>query len=215
MLMRASSIGVWVVLLAAALFSPAAAGRAQESVKATASSTEANPAVPAPGHSLHGEAFNDGPRRHAYLMPGQGKVHFAVTTARPEAQAFINQGVAQLHSFAYFESERSFREAAKLDPECAMAYWGMAMANVNNPKRARGFIKEARKRGARLDRREALYLETLEAYYKEPGNDKSRRNNLLLGLETIVQEFPDDLDARAWLAMVTWQNSDTDGIGSR
>jgi len=39
--------------------------------------------------------------------------------------------------------------------------------------------------------------------------------NHLLGLETLVQEFPGDIDARAWLAMVTWQNSTADGIGSR
>lgn len=49
-----------------------------------------------------------------------------------------------------------------------MAYWGMAMANVNNTNRTRGILKEARKRGARLDQREALYLEALEAFYKEP-----------------------------------------------
>ena len=99
---------------------------------------------------MHGEAFNDGPRHAAYLMPGMGKVHSPVTTKKPEAQAFIDQGVAQLHSFYYFEAERSFRQAAKIDPDCAMAYWGMAMSNVNNPKRAKGFLKEARKRAAEI-----------------------------------------------------------------
>jgi peroxiredoxin len=188
---------------------------AQEAGKPTVSSTETNPAVPAPGHSLHGEAFNDGPRQHAYLMPGQGKTHFPVTTSKPEAQAFIDQGVAQLHSFFYFESERSFREAAQRDPACAMAYWGMAMSNVNNPRRARGFLKAARRRWGESSRREKLYLDALEALFKESGSDKERRQNLLLGLEAVVQEFPDDLNARAWLALVTWQNSDADGIGSR
>ena len=148
-------------------------------------------------------------------MTGQGKIHFPVTTHKPEAQKFVNQGIAQLHSFYYFESERSFRQAAMLDPACAMAYWGMAMSNVYNPRRARGFLVEARKRDAKISHREKLYIETLEAFYKERGNDKNRRKSLLLGLETIVQEFPDDLDARAWLALVTWQNSDQDGIGSR
>jgi len=213
-LMRTPLNRIGMLVTALCLCGGAASSRAQDSNRATASPTEANPALPAPGHSVHGEAFNDGPRQHAYLMPGQGKVHFAVTTARPEAQAFIDQGVAQLHSFYYFESERSFRQAAKLDPTCALAYWGMAMSNVHNPRRARGFLKEARNRGAKLSHRETLYIEALEAFYKEPGNDKDRRKNLLLGLETIVQEFPDDLDARAWLAMVTWQNSDQDGIGS-
>ena len=184
-----------------------ALARGDEPVKPTASASEANPAVPAPGHSVHGEAFNDGPRHAAYLMPGMGKVHFPATTKKPEAQAFIDQGVAQLHSFYYFESERSFRQAAKIDPDCAMAYWGMAMSNVNNPKRAKGFLKEARKRAAQISHRESLYLDALEAFYKEGVNDRTRRQNWLQGLETIVQEFPGDIDARAWLAMVTWQNS--------
>jgi peroxiredoxin/tetratricopeptide (TPR) repeat protein len=190
-------------------------GRAQEPSKPTASSSEANPAVPAPGHSVHGEAFNDGPRHRAYLMPGMGKVHFPVTTKSKDAQAFIDQGVAQLHSFYYFESERSFRQAAQLDPDCAMAYWGMAMSNVYNNRRAKGFIGEARKRAAKVSHREQLYLDAIEALCKEASSDKNRRQEALKGLESIVQEFPDDIDARAWLAMVTWQNSEQDGIGSR
>jgi len=189
--------------------------RGDEPVKPTASASQANPAVPAPGHSVHGEAFNDGPRHAAYRMTGMGKVHFPVTASR-DAQPFIDQGVAQLHSFYYFEAERSFRQAAKLDPTCAMAFWGMAMANVNNAKRAKVFINEARKRAAGINRHETLYLEALEAFYKEGGSDRDRRRNCLLGLETIVQEFPGDIDARAWLAMVTWQNSNSgEGIGSR
>ena len=154
---------------------------------------------------MHGEAFNDGPRHAAHIMPGMGKSHFPATTKKPEAQAFIDQGVAQLHSFYYFESERSFRQAAKIDPDCAMAYWGMAMSNVNNPKRAKEFLKEARKRAASASRREQLYIEALEAFYKDGDTDKNRQQNLLKGLESIVQDFPDDIDARAWLAMVAWQ----------
>ena len=172
----------------------------------TTSASETHPALPAAGHSLHGETFDEGPRSAAYLMPGMGKVSFPATTT-PEAQKFITQGVAQLHSFYYLEAERSFRQAAKLDPSCAMAYWGMAMANVNNTKRARGFLDEAHKKTRPgLTRRETLYIEALDALHAKSGDDKSRKQNHLLGLETIVQEFPDDLNARAWLAMVTWQS---------
>ena len=110
---------------------------ADEPDKPSAPASEQNPSVPAPGHSLHGEAFDEGPRQQAYLKDGQGHVDFLVTTASPEAQKFINQGVGQLHSFYYLEAERSFRQAARLDPSCAMSYWGMAMANVNNTKRGR------------------------------------------------------------------------------
>nr|UXE45586.1 hypothetical protein Hi04_10k_c4998_00029 [uncultured bacterium] len=190
---------------------------ADEPTKPTASASSTNPAVPAAGHSIHGEAFNDGPRQKAYLMPGQGKIDFPVTTGQPEAQKFINQGVGQLHSFFYFEAERSFRQTAMIDPACPMAYWGMAMANVNNAKRARGFLKEAQEKAkaAKLSRREQLYLDALAALYKEGADNKTQKNGHLLGLEAIVQEFPGDIDARAWLAMVTWQNEGLSGIGSR
>src|SRR6266581_3513693 len=99
--------------------------RADEPSKPTATASEANPAIPAAGHSIHGEAFNDGPRQAARLIEGQGKASFQVATHKPEAQAFISQGVGQLHSFYYMEAERSFRQAAKIDPACPMAYWGM------------------------------------------------------------------------------------------
>ncbi|WZO96751.1 redoxin domain-containing protein [Isosphaeraceae bacterium EP7] len=190
---------------------------ADEPNRPTPSPTESNPATPAAGHSLHGDAFNEGPRQAAALLPGMGKVHFAVTTQIPQAQAFVDQGVAQLHSFYYYESERSFRQAAKLDPGCPMVYWGMAMANVNNPKRARGFLAEALTRAGKTkpSRREELYIESLGALFASEQVDKGARQNFLLGLETIVQEFPDDFNARAWLAMATWQSSQDDGIGSR
>ncbi|HAL70993.1 MAG TPA: hypothetical protein DCP71_04385, partial [Verrucomicrobiales bacterium] len=72
-------------------------------------------ADPLPGHSLHGEAFNEGPRQAAVLMPGTGKVDFKISTKNAEAQKFFNQGVGQLHGFWYYEAERSFRQVALLD----------------------------------------------------------------------------------------------------
>ncbi len=184
----------------------------QEPNKPTEAPSAVNPAVPALGHSIHGEAFNDGPRRKASLIPGMGKVNFPVTTSHPEAQAFITQGVAQLHSFYYLEAERSFRQAALIDPACPMAYWGMAMANVNNPKRAKGFMTEAKAKAAtsKITRREQLYLDTLDVLYKDGGNGNAKKRDHLLGWESIVAEFPTDLEARAWMAMVGWQNAGPD-----
>ena len=52
--------------------------------------------APNPGHSVHGEAFDDGPRQAARLMGGTGQPGFPVTTKQPPAQAFIDQGVGQL-----------------------------------------------------------------------------------------------------------------------
>src|SRR5688572_21479441 len=64
------------------------------------------------------------PTLPAKLMDGVGKSNLPITTSSPEAQAFFNQGVAQMHSFWFRESERSFMQAAELDPNAAMAYWG-------------------------------------------------------------------------------------------
>lgn len=197
-----------------------AQAQAQEPAKPTETPSEANAATPAPGHSLHGEAFNEGPRQKAHLMKGMGDVHFPVSVANAEAQQFLDQGVAQLHTFYYLEAERSFRQVAVLDPNCAMAYWGMAMANTNNAKRAKGFLKVAQEKAkARpISRREQLHIDALAAFYKEEKgvDDKARRKGYINGLEAIIQEYPTDADARAWLAMVAWQNDGKgDGIGSR
>jgi peroxiredoxin len=207
-------MGFGAMFAATGIFPVSRPIQGDEPPKATAPASETNPAVPAPGHSLHGEAFDDGPRHSAYLMPGMGKVHFSVTTRKPSIQPYIDQGVGQLHSFYYFESERSFRHAARIDPDCAMAYWGMAMSNINNSKRARGFLKEARKRAPGISRRELLYIEALEAFHRDGATDAVKRKGWLEGLEAVVQEFPDDIDARAWVVMVAWQNA-RDGIGSR
>src|ERR1700719_3829429 len=67
------------------------------------------------------------PALPAKLMTGQGTVHFAITTSHPKAQLFFDQGVAQLHSFWAVEAERSFLQAADLDPDAPMPYWGIAM----------------------------------------------------------------------------------------
>ena len=57
------------------------------------------------GQSLHGEAYNEGPRQQAHLMSGMGNVHFPIATRNPLAQKFFDQGIGQLHGFFYFESE--------------------------------------------------------------------------------------------------------------
>ena len=112
----------WLVLLFAASTGWSAEEAAPSALK------PAN--VVDPGHSSHGEAFNEGPRRAAYLMGTTGNVSFAITSKHAQSQAFFNQGLGQLHGFWYFEAERSFRQICALDHSCAMAYWGMALANV-------------------------------------------------------------------------------------
>lgn len=177
----------------------------------TPAAPAAPPAAVSPGHSWHGESFNEGPRQAARLMGGTGDVSFPATSTHPEVQAFINQGVGQLHGFWFYEAERSFRHAASLDPECAVAYWGMAMANVNNGKRAKAFIAEADKRKAKASPREILYIDGLKAFYdkedsKESDANESRRKALVKSYEQIIDQFPDDLEAKAFLIGQIWDN---------
>ena len=160
------------------------------------------------GHSFHGEAFNEGPRQKAYLMGGTGNIRFPVTTKSDLAQSFINQGVGQLHGFWDLEAERSFRQAAAIDEQCAMAYWGAAWAAGSNRKRARGFIETAMKYQQQVTERERMYIEALEKYLREEPDDKEKRAaQLLKDLESIVLAFPDDLEAKAFVAHRVWQNS--------
>jgi len=166
-----------------------------------------NGTVPA-GHSAHGEAFDEGPRQRAYLMKGMPKVNFPVTTKKPKCQAFFNQGLGQLHGFWNLEAERSFRQAAVIDPTCAMAYWGMARANLGNEKRAKGFIAEAVKRKGSASPREVKHVDALAKYVNTPKEKKTERAEAYAkALEEILYEFPDDVETRALLARQFWANT--------
>jgi peroxiredoxin len=169
----------------------------------------AKPQTPA-GHSLHGEVFNEGPRQKAYLMGNTGNVTIKVTTKSAEAQKFFDQGLGQLHGFWYFEAERSFRQAAALDPDCAMAYWGMAMANRENNKRGRGFMAEAVKRKGAVTPGEAAWIDALDDYLghdDKPRDDGQRRRQYVRALEAMVHDHPEEIEARAMLALMIWENS--------
>jgi len=169
------------------------------------------PAAVKLGHSIHGEVFNEGPRQKAYLMPGMPKISFPVTTKSEEAQKFINQGVGQLHGFWYYEAERSFRQAAALDPDCAMACWGMAMANMGNDKRGKGFIAEAVKRREKASERERTYIDAVDAWFKaDAGKKKDRSEAFAKSFEKVLYQFPDDLEAKAFLALHLWK-AESDG----
>ena len=163
------------------------------------------------GHSYHGESFNEGPRQQAYLMTGLGRSRFSVSTDVVDAQKFFNQGVDQLHGFWYFEAERSFRQVVLLDPDCAMAFWGLSMANVNNEERAKEFIQQAGEKAAietrEVTEREKLYIEALAALYDEKvADEKKRAGNFADKLESLVLKSPDDIEAKAFLIYQLWIN---------
>lgn len=161
------------------------------------------------GHSRHGDAYNTGPREKPWVMEGIGKVNFPVTTAKPEVQMWVNQGIALLHSFWYYEAERAFRWAIKLDPDCAMAYWGLSLSAMDGT-RAQAFLKEAVKRKDRVSDRERMYIEAWAARQttdlpKEAGGSEKtfelRNRKFLTLLDKLVLKYPDDIEAKSFLAL--------------
>lgn len=199
-----------VVQEPAAAEAPAANAAEAEAAASGAETPETGAAIPEvlPGHSSHGVAFDEGPRQAAVLIPGTGVVSFPVTSSVPEVQAFVEQGIGQLHGFWYLEAERSFRQAAFLDPQCAIAYWGMAMANVNNAERAKGFIAKAKEREEGASDRERRYVRALHAYLNAETNDtaqkRRRAEDYLRALEDIALDYPDDLEAVAFQIFGMW-----------
>lgn len=167
------------------------------------------PKDPLAGHSFHGEVFNEGPRQKAVLMGGTGDIQFHVTSKDPLAQKYVEQGIGQLHGFWFLEAERSFRQAAMIDPNCAIAYWGMALANSSNTKRAKPFIAEAVKRKKYASPREVMYIDAVEKYLNSKANRKQRSKDYVNALEAIAKKFPDDIEAQAFLgyAMYKYRSS--------
>ena len=115
---------------------------------AAADSQKANTArdqcAPEPGDTA--------PPLPAKILDGQGHVHFPITTASAEAQRYFDQGVAQMHSFWAREAERSFLQAAELDPTAPMPWWGVAMVAAG-------------------DYRPGFQLEFVNGVPTEPGKD--------------------------------------------
>jgi len=155
-------------------------------------------------------------------MDGMGNVNFAITTNSKEAQAFFNQGVAQLYGFWFVEAEKSFLQAARLDPNAAMAYWGIAMAAPatfvpmyqialtpnplppvappNSPEsRARVAIVKAQALSDSITSRERLYIEAVAARHNPALPDPDAA--YIRVMRKLVDGFSDDLDAKSILAL--------------
>jgi len=169
----------------------------------------------------HAAASPTEPAAAAKILDGMGKVNFVITTNSQAAQAFFNQGVAQLYGFWFTEAERSFMEAAKLDPRAAMAYWGIAMAapadfvpryqlaltpeqprsdSPNSPEsRARGAIAKALELRDAVTPRERLYIEAIAARHNYVSRDGEAE--YVIAMRRVVESFPDDLESKVILAL--------------
>jgi tetratricopeptide (TPR) repeat protein len=152
----------------------------------------------------------------ARLQNGFGKIHMPITTESVNAQAFFDQGLALLHSFWFYEADRSFAEAARLDPECAMAQWGIAMAGINDSRRDQA-VTRAAALSNKVTERERLYIAAVAARYE--GQKEAVQNNPFLGatesyrgaLRRLVAVYPDDLEAKLFLALALLSGYERDG----
>lgn len=150
-------------------------------------------------------------RLPAPILSGLGDLHHPVTTGSPEAQRFFDQGLRLVYGFNHKESIRSFRAAAQLDPDCAMAWWGVAYAygpHVNKPMteeenaRAWEALTEAKRRAPSATARERGYIRALSARYTAAYSaDRSALDRAYAAaMRELAREYPDDLDARTLLA---------------
>ncbi|MGH9721465.1 MAG: tetratricopeptide repeat protein [Bryobacteraceae bacterium] len=161
----------------------------------------------------------------ARMMTGQGNTPFRITTSNPKAQEFFNQGVAQLHSFWAVEAERSFLQAAQLDPQAPMPQWGIAMVaagdyrprfqlgsgrrNTNDARapqggaaRAQAAAKKALELSAapgKATELEKMYIAAIAARRDRKSKDADKA--YIAGLRAIVEAYPDEVEAKTYLAL--------------
>src|SRR5688500_2706543 len=131
---------------------------------------------------------------------------FPVSTRVARAQQFMNQGLNLAYGFNHAEAGRAFAEAARLDPNLAMAYWGQALVlgpNINAPMApeaeptALALIKQAGALKAKATARERAYIDALAARYTGKADDRrSADRAYAAAMEKLTRTFPDDLDAR-------------------
>jgi tetratricopeptide (TPR) repeat protein len=163
------------------------------------------------------------PSLPARLLPGQGRVHFPITSSNPQAQEFFDQGVAQMHSFWATEAERSFLQAAELDPEGPMPQWGIAMVAAGDyrprfqledstPNRKKVLeggearAVEAARKALRLSAvpgkataLEKLYIKAI-AVRRDP-KAKDPDQAYIQALRDLLAQYPDEVEAKAYLAL--------------
>src|SRR5580704_11696452 len=124
------------------------------------------------GFAQHDHAAGTAPTGTAPLLVGLGHLHHPITTSSAMAQRYFDQGLTLVYAFNHDEAARSFEYAATLDPKCAMAYWGIALArgpnyneweiDASREKIAAEAIKKARalERGAGAS--EQAYIRAME-----------------------------------------------------
>jgi tetratricopeptide (TPR) repeat protein len=144
----------------------------------------------------------------APLFDGLGNHHHPITTSSKHAQRYFDQGLTLCFAFNHAEAIRSFRGALKHDPNCAMAYWGIAYASgphVNKPMdqadntRAWEALQKALALKSTVGAKEQAYIEAMaKRYQAEFAQDRSALDKAYAAaMREVTKQFPDDLDAHA------------------
>ncbi|MCA1635856.1 MAG: hypothetical protein LC802_19735 [Acidobacteria bacterium] len=143
----------------------------------------------------------------ATLLAGLGRHHFPVSTSNAEAQKFFDQGLILVYGFNHAEAARSFRRAAALDPQMAMAQWGLALAlspNYNqtsvSPEQMSEGLEAVRKGlalAARAPEQERAYLEALAKRFSTKAGADQRALAVAYAdaMRALVRRYPDDPEA--------------------
>jgi hypothetical protein len=145
------------------------------------------------------------------LMEGRGRdVSFPVSCGA-DVQPRFDAALAALHSFWYGQALKEFTAIAETKPDCAMAYWGIAMSVWNqiwapptpaNLKKGSDAISRALALEAKTPR-ERDYLEALAAFYADHDklDHRTRATAYMRKMEQIAQRYPDDREARIFYAL--------------
>lgn len=146
------------------------------------------------------------------LYEGLGTYQREVTAASPQAARYVNQGIAFLHGFNHGAAIRSFEEAARLDPACVMAHWGIAYAHgphinfplVPPPAAAAAWkhLQLARENLAGATPVERGLVEALTHRYANPQpEDRSPLDQAYAdAMRKLWEKYPKDPDIGAWFA---------------
>jgi tetratricopeptide (TPR) repeat protein len=140
------------------------------------------------------------------LMSGLGEHHHTISTKNPEAQRFFDQGLTLVFAFNHEESARAFRRASELDPQSAMAFWGIALAlgpcinlDVDPPheKAAYEAVQKALLLAPSATERERGYILALsKRYSSDPKVDLRKLDEQYANaMRELHKRYPDDLDA--------------------
>jgi tetratricopeptide (TPR) repeat protein len=140
------------------------------------------------------------------LYEDLGDHHYEISTENPLAQQYFDQGLRLVWAFNHAEAIRAFTEAARLDPECAMCYWGIAYAygpNINAPMdstsgvAAWNAVQEALARKDHASDREDAFIDAVAQRYAEvpPVARAALDSAWAEAMTAVAERFPDDLEA--------------------